>query len=92
MNISRLDAKPLGSDLWCIKGMGFSTVGGLHLFVVTESQTLVFNLQNGVKVSNSLIRPRFLGKTSIEFHLFSISNACVFSLNRPVYMVRILTQ
>lgn len=50
VNMNRLDARPLGSDLWCVKGMGFSDVGGLHLFVVTESQTLVFNLRSERKV------------------------------------------
>lgn len=49
--INQLDARPLGSDLWCVKGMGFSqSQMGLQLFVVTESQTLLFDIQSGIKV------------------------------------------
>eukprot|EP00210_Caulerpa_lentillifera_P001572 g1510.t1 len=52
LNVTKLNAQPIGSsDRFCVKGMGLHVDDETaSLYVVTESQTLVFNLQTSHKL------------------------------------------
>ena len=56
---AKLNARPdhQGDDLWCVMGLAFQGEAQAHLmslFVVTESQTLSFNMQTTAKVGPGL--------------------------------------
>jgi hypothetical protein len=54
---AKLSARPDQGDLGCVTWLGFqgdSDANLMSLFVVTESQTLSFNLQTSAKVRDSL--------------------------------------